>query len=173
MPSFRLEMLDAKGDVKAYAGFVCDGSRQDAKGTVHVNDKSYLITAKDVDALEAIGKEPLAVADVLFGADRAEISSPRAQTKVSTTDGALVAKLAKTMQGDQVPDPTKPIAKCLPSRAVGFFRGTKQLGSVSFACSEGGRGTVTGSVGGGGSTRGAIDINAGTVFDIESSLKKD
>lgn len=178
MSSYRLEILDAKGETKATAGFLCGGagsaSRKNAKGSVSIGGKSYLIDAKDVDAIDAVGKEPLAIADVLYGVDRIEIVKPGASTATTgSRDGAIVSRIVKAMRPDQVPNPNAAFPRCLPSRAVGFFKGTKEIASVSLSCGEGARGYVQGNFSARvGESRGAADINAGTVFDVEAELTR-
>jgi len=178
MSSYRLEILDAKGETKATAGFLCGGagsaSRKNAKGSVSIGGKSYLIDAKDVDAIDAVGKEPLAIADVLYGVDRIEIVKPGASAAtIGSRDGAIVSRIVKAMRPDQVPNPNAAFPRCLPSRSVGFFKGTKEIASVSLSCGEGARGYVQGNFSARvGESRGAADINAGTVFDVEAELTR-
>jgi len=174
-PSYRLEFLDAKGVVKAQAGFDCNamvpGGRKNVEGTVQVSGKSFLVTAGDIDAIDAIGSEPVAIGDVLFGVDRVQITKP-AQAGVApteTTDGGLVARAVRAINGDQIPDPYARLARCLPGRNVAFFRGGDQVGSASFACVDAQPGVVSGSfVGRDGRTNGGVTVDASAILDVES-----
>lgn len=178
MPSYRLEFLKPSGESAGTAGFMCGGpgspDRKDAKGSVQVNGKSYLITAKDIDAIDAIANEPRAVGDVLFGADKIVIGRPGSpSTNIESKDGAIVAKVASAMKADEVPDPSASFPRCLPSRFVSFHKGTKELASVGLNCGENATGLVQGSF----SARdpqlhGAVKIDAGIVFGVERSLAK-
>jgi hypothetical protein len=173
LPSYRLEIFKANGETQATAGFLCGGpgaaDRRNAKGSIQVGGKSYLISAKDVDALDAIAAEPLMVGDVLFGTDNVVISKPGREEKTTVTDGAGVAKLVKAIQPDQVPNPQAVFPRCLPSRVVTYKNGTKDLASISFSCREGIRATVTGSFSGRAQqAHGAVKISTGAVFDAET-----
>jgi len=174
MPSYRLEILKASGETSATAGFMCggpgSGDRKNAKGSVQVNGKSYLIDAKDIDGIDAIAKEPLAVGDILFGVDRITIGRP-GQAGKETKDGALIAKVIRGMKADQVPDPNASFPRCLPSRVVGFHKGATEIGSIGLNCGSDFRGTTKGSF----SVKvpqlhGAADINAGRVIDVEAAI---
>jgi hypothetical protein len=177
LPSYRLEFLKANGETQATAGFMCGGpgsaDRKDAKGSVQVGGKSYLISAKDVDAIDAIAAEPLMVGDVLFGTDKVTITKPGRDEKKTITDGATVSKLVKAIKPDQVPDPNVAFPRCLPSRLVVYTKGTKDLATISFSCQEGLRATVTGpftsAVDG---ARGAVKISTGVVFDAEAAAPR-
>lgn len=173
-PNYRLELLKANGTTAATAGFMCSGGdRTNAAGSVQVGGKSYLITAKDVDAIDAIAKEPLAVGDILFGVDKATIVKPAQQAANKTiTDGASVAKLLGALSADEVPNPNASFPRCLPSRSVAFFKGATQVANVGLNCGEGARGKVQGAF----SVAepriyGAVQIDAGVVFDIEAAAR--
>lgn len=177
IPSYRLEFLKPSGESAAFAGFMCggpgSGDRKDAKGSVQVNGKSYLITAKDIDAIDAIAKEPLAVGDVLFGADKVVIGRPGGDSNAESTDGAIVAKVANAMKADEVPNPNASFPRCLPSRFVSFHKGATELASIGLNCGENATGLVQGSFSAREpQLRGAVKIDAGIVFDVERSLAK-
>lgn len=176
-PSFTLEFLDARGVVKATAGFMCGAlaaaARKNVAGSVQAGGKSYLVTASDVDALEALAQEPTAIGDALFGVDRAQIAKAGETEVKVTTARTLVAKLVRSIDGDVVPDPYARRARCLPSRAVSFFRGAEQVGSASFSCVDGERGVVEGTF----SARderanGGVAIDAGAVLDVEQAISR-
>lgn len=174
LPSYRLEFLKANGESQATGGFLCGGAgsadRKDAKGSIQVGGKSYLITAKDVDALDAIAAEPLLVGDVLFGTDKVTITKPGRDEKKIITDGALVAKVVKAIKPDQRPDPNVAFPRCLPSRLVVYSKGTKDLATISFSCREGLRALVSGPFTSGvDGARGAVKISTGPVLDAEAS----
>ncbi len=174
MPTYRLEFFKADGTSLAKGGLMCGaGARQDVQGSLQINDKSYLIVAKDVDAIDAIAKEPLAVADALFGTDRVKIGQPsKAGATVETTEGAEVAKAVKAFRGDDVPDPKASMPKCVPSRVVTFLNGSKVLGSVSFMCGPGGEGstTSTGSFFVKDDLAGGVQVNTKALLDIEKAI---
>jgi hypothetical protein len=173
MPSYKLEMLDSLGNVKSTAGFFCDttGPRQGVTGSVIVRGRSYLLTARDLDALDAIGREPLAIGDVLFGVDRVQIGAAARTEAKQTTERGRIARVVRSMNGDLPPDPYARMARCLPSRVVTFWHGVQPLATVSFACAEGERGVLSGSFSGrDAQVSGGVPIDAGVVFDVESQL---
>jgi hypothetical protein len=176
-PSYVLDVLDAKGNVKATIGLLCGAPgaspRQGVQGSVQVGGRSFLITAQDVDAIDAIGQEPLAVGDVIYGADRVQIAAPAraAAAPKETNDLGRILKLGRAMNNDLPPDPYARMARCMPTRALGFFKGPAQLATVSFACAEDERGVVSGSFSGrDAQVSGGISVDASVVLDIESQL---
>lgn len=173
MPSYRLEFIKPSGESAGTAGFMCggpgSGDRKDAKGSVQVNGKSYLITAKDVDAIDAIAKEPAAVADIVYGADKVVFAKPGTPAKSETKDAAQIAKVISGFKADQVPEPMTIFPKCLPSKVISIQKGTKVLGSIALNCGDDATGTVRGRLSVSEST-GAIDVDAGIVLGVEKSL---
>jgi hypothetical protein len=175
-PSYQLEFLDTHGVVKATAGFMCStlavGARKDVQGSVLVNGKSYLVTARDVDALDQIAAEPAAIGDLLFAVDRVQIAKPGLPDTTETHNLTLVGKIVRSISADQVPDPYARMARCLPSRALTFFRGADAVATASFSCGgDAEHGVVGGSFSGRDQrTTGGITIDAGVVFDVEQSL---
>jgi hypothetical protein len=174
MPSYRLEFFKPSGELAGTAGFMCGGAgsadRKDAKGSVQVNGKSYLITAKDVDAIDAIGKEPAAVADLVYGADKVVFTKPMNQSaKVETNNGEQVAKVLSGLKADQVPDRNASFPRCLPSKVVTIQKGTKELANIALNCGDDATGTVRGRLSAG-DMMGAIDVDAGIVLGVEKSL---
>lgn len=173
MPSYRLEFFKPSGEPAGTAGFMCGGpgsaDRKDAKGSVQVNGKSYLITAKDVDAIDAIGTEDAAVADIVWGADKVVFSKPSTQTKVETKNGEQVAKVISGLKADQVPDRNAMFPRCLPSKYVSIHKGTKQLANIALNCGDDATGVVKGRLSAG-DTMGAVDVDAGIVLGVERGL---
>jgi hypothetical protein len=174
MPSYRLEFFKPSGEVAGTAGFMCGGpgsaDRKDAKGSVQVGGKSYLITAKDIDAIDAIAKEPAAVADLVYGADKVVFSKPTSQAaKVETNNGEQVAKVLSGLKADQVPDRNASFPRCLPSKVVTIQKGTKELASIGLNCGDDATGIVRGRLTAG-ETMGAVDVDAGIVLGVEKTL---
>lgn len=172
-PSYAIELLDARGNVRSTAGFSCDtgGPRQLVAGSIVAGGRSYALTAHDLDAIDAIAAEPAAVGDVLFGVDRVEIGAGLLGRAKQTSERAKVLKVVRSMNVDLPPDPYARMARCLPNRVVSFWQGARQLASVSFACAEDERGIVVGAFSGRDSqVSGGIAIHAGTVLDVESGL---
>lgn len=171
MPTYRLEFFKADGTSLATGGLMCGaGARKDVAGSISINDTSYLIVAKDVDAIDAIAKEPVAVADVLFGTDRVKFAQPgKPGTIAETSDGAQVTKAVRTLRGDDVPDPKVSMPKCVPSRVVSFLKGDTVLGSISFMCGGDGEASATakGQFVIKNDAAGAVQVNAATLMDIE------
>jgi hypothetical protein len=177
MPSYRLEFLKPNGESAGTAGFMCGGpgagDRKDAKGSVQVGGKSYLITAKDVDAIDAIANEPRAVADLVWGADKVSFSKPMdGAAKVETKDGALVAKVISGFKADEVPNPNASFPRCLPSNIVSLYKGTKELVSVGLNCGDNATGKVQGRLSTNDESRlyGAVEVDAGIVLGVKNGL---
>jgi hypothetical protein len=172
---FSFELLK-QSEATAATVFICGApgtpESKGAKGSVRVNDKSYVVTASDLDAIEAIAKEPLAVADAVFGADRVVFTKPLQNgAKVETSDAALVAKVISAMNADQIPDPNASGVRCPPVRLVSLHKGSKELAIVGLNCSDRATGIVQGTF----FMRepamsGAVTVNAGIVFGVERDL---
>jgi len=173
MPSYRLEFFKPSGEPAGTAGFMCGGgARKDVKGSVQVNGKSYLISAKDVDAIDALADAPRAVADIVWGADKVVFTKPLGGAKHETKDSALVAKVISGFKADEVPDPTAPMPKCVPSKIVSLYKGAKELASVGLTCGDNATGIVRGSLSTNDESRahGAVHLDAGIVLGVESGL---
>ena len=176
MPSYRLEFLKPSGEPAGSAGFMCSDGRKDAKGSVQVNGKSYLITAKDIDAIDAIANEPRAVADLFWGADKVVFSKPMdGAAKVETKDSALVAKVISGFKADEVPDPMASMPRCLPSNIVSLYKGSKELASIGLTCGDNATGKVKGSLSTNDESRahGAVEVDAGIVLGVKNGLAAD
>lgn len=176
MPSYRLEFIKPSGESAGTAGFMCggpgSGDRKEAKGSVQVGGKSYLITAKDVDAIDAIAKEPAAVADIVFGADKVIFSKPMDQAKVETKEGTQIAKVISGLKADQVPDRNASFPRCLPSKVVTIQKGGAELASIALNCGDDATGIVRGRLSAG-DAMGAVDVDAGIVLGVEKSLARE
>jgi hypothetical protein len=147
--------------------------RKDAHGSVQVNGKSYLITAKDIDAIDAIANEPRAVADLFWGADKVVFSKPMdGAAKIETKDGALVAKVISGFKADEVPNPNASFPRCIPSNIVSLYDGTKELASVGLTCGDNATGKVQGNLSTNDESRahGAVEVDAGIVLGVKNGL---
>lgn len=173
LPTYTVQFVDKAGSVLADAGFSCAGEdRKNAAGSVTIGARSYLIVAKDLDALDAIVAEPRTVADVLFRVDRVTLGQPGSRSFVETSKASVVGTFAAALDPEQAPDPKAAVPRCVPTRVLGFYAGVRELAIVSFACSEGERGRVTGRfMSNDEATRGAVTLDAGKVFDLEAQLR--
>lgn len=96
-PQVLITLYGPHGETVATAFFIhidgTQGSRdpKNAKGSLYIGGKSYALTAKDLDAIKAIGAEPRTVADLVWGADRVVFTKPMEPwMNVDSTDAALV-----------------------------------------------------------------------------------
>lgn len=116
--------------------------------------------------LDAIAKEPAAVADIVFGADKVVFSKPMDQAKVETKSGEQVAKVISGLKADQVPDRNASFRRCLPSKVVTIHKGASELASIALNCGDDATGVVRGRLSAGDSM-GAVDVDAGIVLGVE------
>lgn len=174
MPGYRIEILDARGEVLANAGLMCGGGERTGvhKGSVQVGGKSYLVEG-DVGALEAELAKPQKVADVLFGAvDAVHIVKPMTGS-AGTTDAAAVRKILGALGTSQelTPiDPAAPTPKCPPARILELSRGGKGAAQVTTMCGAStGKASATLLVGD--KKIGGLTLDMGALGEVEGTLR--
>lgn len=174
MPRYTIEFLKPNGETLATAGLLCGGDESGpAEGTVRINNKSYIIGAKDVGELNEIAKSAPAVGDLAFGTDKVEIKTLLGATKVTATSSADIEKALSSLDANAEPDWNAALPKCLPSKVVSFYHGKTELMSVAMLCS-GETGKVLGTFTAPSvkdHTAGGISINAGVISALEKSLR--
>lgn len=179
VPQVVLTLLGPHGESVASAFFIhIDGTlgsrdRQNAKGALLLRGKTYSITAKDLDAIDAIAKEPRAFADIVYGADRVVFMRPMEPwMNVDSQDRALIDKVLGAFTADDVADPNASFMRCPPATGLTFIKGTKELASVGLSCDETAAGVIQASLTtpGGSATDGALQVDATIIAEARSSL---
>lgn len=126
----RMKFLDANGKELGHGEYSC------SVGAIHVGGVDTAIFAKSaaIEAVRALAPLP---GDVLFGVDTVTLSRPGHGPSLKVHGDEAKAIVDAIDLETLVPiDPTRPVARCLPSLVLAFQRGQADVASASYMCSN-------------------------------------